>query len=97
MNNPPISKKAFWDINFETLDFEKSSLFVMQKDFNYGPWEHQLAIMCYYGLERIKKEIVHASFFRAPVLSFLCTILELRKEDFEYFIRQKTNPLAWLD
>ena len=95
MNKPQISNKAFWDINFETLDFEKSSLFVMQKVFNYGTWEDQLAVMRYYGLGRIKKEIVHASFLRPPVLSFLCTILQLQKNDFECHIKMQSNPLPW--
>lgn len=95
MNNPPISKKAYWDINFETLDFEKPSPFIMQKIFNYGPWEEQLAIMRYYGLARIKKEIVHAAYLRKPVLSFLCTILDLQKEDFESHLNLQSNPLPW--
>jgi hypothetical protein len=42
MSTPSISKKAFWDISFDKLDFEKSSLFVMQKVFNYGSWDDQL-------------------------------------------------------
>ncbi len=95
MSNPAISKKAFWDISFPDLDFEKSSLFVMQKVFNYGDWNDQVEIMRYYGLERIKQEIVHASYLRKPVLSFLCTILQLEKTDFECYKKMQLNPLPW--
>jgi hypothetical protein len=95
MNNPGISKKAFWDVSFENLDFEKSSLFVMQKVFNYGGWDDQIAVMRYYGLDRIRHEITQASYLRQPVLSFLCTILQLQKTDFECYIKMQSNPLPW--
>ncbi len=75
MTGTMVSKKAFWDVNFAALDFEKSSLFIMQKVFNYGSWNDQVAIMRLYGLERIKKEIIDASYLRQPVLSFLCNPL----------------------
>lgn len=95
MNKPQISTKAFWDVNFEELDFENSSLFIMQKVFNYGTWNDQVGIMRYYGLPRIKKEITQAAYLRKPVLSFLCTILNLEKKDFECFIKMQLNPLPW--
>lgn len=50
MLKPSISKKAFWDISFEELDFEQFSLFVMEKVFNYGSWNDQVVIMKYYSL-----------------------------------------------
>ena len=95
MSKPSISKKAFWDIAFDELDYEKSSLFVMEKIFNYGTWNDQLAIMKYYGLPRIRQQIIHASFLRQPVLSFLCTILHLQKIDFSCYNKMQLNPLPW--
>lgn len=92
---PSISKKAFWDVSFEKIDFEKSSLFVMQKVFNYGGWNDQVAVMRYYGLDRIRREIIHASYLRKPVLSFLCVILQLQKTDFACYIKMQSNPLPW--
>jgi hypothetical protein len=96
MSNPSISRKAFWDVSFGKIDFEKSSLFVMQKVFNYGSWDDQLVILRYYGNNRIKKEIIKATYLRQPVLSFLCTILQLQKTDFECYTRKQSNPLPWI-
>jgi hypothetical protein len=42
MSSPAISKKAFWDVSFENLDFEKSSLFINEKVFNYDDWNGQM-------------------------------------------------------
>lgn len=95
MNIPAISKKAFWDIDFSELDFERSSLYIMEKIFNYGSWNDQVEIMRYYGLPRIRKEIVNAGYLRKPVLSFLCTILQLQKTDFTCYKRMLLNPIRW--
>lgn len=95
MSRPCISKKAFWDIQFDELDYEKSSLFVMEKVFNYGTWNDQLAIMKFYGLPRIRQEIIHTAYVRKPVLSFLCTILHLQKTDFSCYNKMQLNPLPW--
>lgn len=95
MPNPSISKKAFWDVSFEDVDFQKSSLFVMEKVFNYGTWNDQVAIMKYYSLPRIRQEIVKSTYLRKPVLSFLCTILHLQKTDFKCYNQMQLNPLPW--
>src|SRR6476659_1422964 len=66
MQKPDISQKAFWDVRFSEIDFEKNALYVMEKVFNYGTWKDQVAIMKFYGLQRISKEIIYAS----PLLVF---------------------------
>ena len=96
MKKPEISEKAFWDVRFSEIDFEKNSLQVMEKVFNYGNWDDQVALMKFYGLERIKKEIVDASFLRLPVLTFLCTILDLHKPDFGCYRKMLSQPLPWV-
>jgi hypothetical protein len=68
-------KKASCDIDFITLAPERTAFFMMQKVFNHGPWDDQIALLRYYGAERIKHEIVHATYLREPVISFLCTVL----------------------
>ncbi len=95
MTIPSISRKAFWDVAFNELDFEKSSLYIMEKVFNYGDWNDQVEIMRYYGLPRIGKEIINAGYLRKPVLSFLCTILHLQKTDFTCYQKMQLNPIPW--
>lgn len=95
MQVPSISRKAFWDVNFDTLDFEKNSLFVMEKIFNYGSWDDQLLIIKYYGLQRVKKEITDANYLRVPVLSFLSVVLDIDKKEFKCYMKKRFNPLPW--
>jgi hypothetical protein len=95
MQKPEISKKAFWDVRFNEIDFEKNSLQVMEKIFNYSDWNDQVAIMKFYGLNRIRKEIIKAGYLRKPVLSFLCAILHLQKTDFTCYNKMQSHPLPW--
>jgi hypothetical protein len=96
MQTPKISKKAFWNVRFEEINYEKNSLDVMERVFNYGTWNDQVAIMKFYGLGRIRKEIVNAGYLRISVLCFLCTILHLQKTDFKCYIKMQSHPLPWL-
>ena len=96
MNKLHLSDKAFWDVDFTKLQPEQSALFIMQKVFNYGLWNDQIALLHYYGTDRIKKEIVHAAYLREPVISFLCTILQLQKSDFKCYSAKQSHPLPWL-
>jgi hypothetical protein len=95
MERPEISKKAFWDVRFSEIDFEKNSLQVMERVFNYGPWKDQVAILKFYGLRRIKEEIVNAGYLRNSVISFLCAILNLKKTDFACYNKKQFHPLPW--
>jgi hypothetical protein len=95
-NKHSISPKAFWDIAFEALDFEKYSLYVMEKVFNYGSWQDQIAVLKYYGTERVKNEIIHAKYLRKPALSYLCAVLDLQQENFTCYKRMQLQPQPWL-
>lgn len=95
MQIPEISQKAFWDVKFSENDFEKYSLQVMEKIFNYGTWTDQVAIMKFYGLNRIRKEITNAGYLRNPVISFLSVILHLQKTDFKCYSKMQSHPLPW--
>lgn len=77
-----LSDKAFWDVRFEDIDFEKHARFVIEKVFNHGSWTDQVAVMNYYGLDRMKMEVISIPYLRPTVVSFLSALLHIRKESF---------------
>jgi hypothetical protein len=95
MNEWGLSKKAFWDVPFEKIDFDKQSRFVIEKVFNYGSWNDQLAIMRYYGLDTIKKEVVQVPYFRKPVLAFLSSYFNLPKSAFKCYTKKQSLMQPW--
>ncbi|MBN8684293.1 MAG: hypothetical protein J0L99_16720 [Chitinophagales bacterium] len=90
-----LSKRPFWDIDFESLDLERDSLFILEKIFNYGLWADYKAIFAHYGAVRIRREIVDASYLKPDVISFLCVILNLQPTDFKCFTKTQLLPRLW--
>ena len=95
VNAPNVSSVAFWDVNLEQIDFETESLFVMSKVFNYGRWTDILEVLKYYGLERVRQEIVQAAYLKKTALSFLCVILDLTESDFKAYQRRQGRKPIW--
>ncbi len=92
---PNISKIAFWDVDFDNIDFQENSTFVMNKVFNYGTWDDIIETLRFYGLERVRKEVVKSSYFKNTTLSFLCVILCLTEQDFISYQQRQKRTLTW--
>lgn len=92
---PNISKTAFWDVNFDEIDFERNQVFVLDKVFNYGGFEDQISIIRFYGKERVKKEILKVPYFRKEVFAFLCGYFQLNPNDFQCYSQRLSNPEHW--
>jgi hypothetical protein len=91
-----ISRIAFWDVDPEQIDLERDSLMVMGRVFNYGTWADMVAVLKYYGIKRIKKEIIFASYLKKTALSFLCLITGLDKNEFKVIQkRQDRTNITW--
>lgn len=88
LSSANISELAFWDVEPRLIDIEEDSLFVMGQVFNFGNWSDIKAVLNYYGISRIKREIIFVSYLKKPAISFLCLITGLTKEDF-LSIRQR--------
>ena len=92
---PNLTNTAFWDIDFDKLDPDRNSVFIMEKVFNYGLWEDYLAIIKYYGIEKIKDDIVKGAYYKKKVFNFLCVIFELQPEQFTCYMRRQSQPQHW--
>lgn len=51
-----LSNKAFWDVRFEEIDFDKQARFVLEKVFNSGSWNDKIATMLPYDYKLLKKQ-----------------------------------------
>ncbi len=90
-----ISKLPFWDVDYNSLHAERDCLFILEKIFNYGLWADYRTVFTVYGQERIRREIVQASYLKKDVLNFLCLILNLQPADFICFTKTQSLPTLW--
>lgn len=95
MRQPNLTKTAFWDVDLHSINFEADSLFVMGKVLNYGLWADIERVSQFYGLERVRREVVHGACYQKTALSFLCLILDLEESNFVAYQRRRARPAVW--
>lgn len=94
-SRPSISATAFWDVDFNNIDFDARSTFVIEKVVNYGTWADFINLVKFYGVERFRREIVKAATLRKEVLNFLCVVFDLSPQHFTCYIRRQSQNLPW--
>jgi len=92
---PNISRRVFWDVDFETLDYEKDRRFIIDKVMNHGLWDDFVAVMRYYGKDVVRHEIVQVPYLKKEVLNFLCFYLELQPSDFKCYTKRQSQEPHW--
>lgn len=92
---PTVSKTAFWDVDFERIDFQEMDLFVMEKVANYGTWEDFINVIRFYGVNRFKERIVFAAYLKKDVINFICVAFDLQENDFKCYTRRQSQNQPW--
>ena len=95
IGKPNISKRVFWDVDFESLSYEKDRLFIIDKVMNFGLWDDFVALMRFYGKDVVKKDVVRLPYLKKDVLNFLCFYLDLKPTDFECYTRRQSQEPHW--
>lgn len=95
MAKPILSATAFWDVDTQTIDYDKNARFVIEKVMNYGLWTDILEVMTFYGRDRVKQEVVQAAYLKKKTLSFCCVIFDLTPNQFRCYTRQQSTPVPW--
>lgn len=90
-----FSEYLFWDIDRSTLDLERKARYVIGRVVTHGMLEDWNLIKAYYGLERIKNEMLQERYLDKKSLSFLSCIFEIPKEQFRCYTTQQSIPTHW--
>jgi hypothetical protein len=94
-SKPDISKTAFWDVNFDEIDFEKNSRDVINRVLMNGRLCDWKAINQFYGIEKIKHEIVQMRYLSNITLNFCSFFYNIPKEDFRCYRLKQSIPQHW--
>lgn len=96
MDNKPkpiFDKRIFWDVNFETINYDSKSTFVIERVFERGDVDDIRQCRRYYGDELILSKLLTTKFlplhrlhlvsaiYNTPIANFRCyTITQLNPE-----------------
>lgn len=90
-----INKQLFWDVDYEKLDFEESSVLIIGRVFNYGRFDDIREVLDGYGVDRVKEDIVKDTDLTAKTLNFVSKYFDIPLKNFRCYIRRQSNPVPW--
>ena len=92
---PNLPKHLFWDVDYEKIDYEKNSVFVIGRALNFGTLEDIKEVFEKYGAKEIKKHIVKATGLTNKSLNFWSKYFNIPLKKFRCYIRKQSNPVLW--
>jgi hypothetical protein len=90
-----LPKSLFWDLDINSLDDQKNRRLIIERVFSMGDLPDIKEIVCYYGFEIIKKEVIHAGNFDNKTLAWLSIFLNIPKTKFKCYIKRQSNQVLW--
>lgn len=90
---PVLNKALFWDTDYDSIDYKKHARFVIERVITRGNWKDWQELKRFYGLEKIKKEVINIRYLNKLTFNFCQTFFNIPKEKFrcyntETFIQQ---------
>ena len=90
-----LNKRLFWDVNFETLDFNKKDAFVIERVFERGDVEDIRACRRYYGDEKLSAVLTNAKWLSLTTIYLACALFGNQLTDYKCYITAQSNPTHW--
>jgi hypothetical protein len=90
-----LSKVIFWDTQYENINWENKARYVIERVIMYGTVEDWHIIKAFYGLNRMKTEMLQSRDLDAKSLSFLSCIFDTPKEQFRCYTEKQLQPQHW--
>ncbi len=90
-----LSRVIFWDVDYDRINWAVKARFVIGRVLMYGSVADWQAIKSFYGLERIKDEMLQERYLDKKTLSFLSCIFDIPKQQFRCYTEQQSTPPHW--
>lgn len=90
-----LSKVLFWDTDYTKVDWENRAQYVITKVVSFGTLEDWNQIKAYYGLDRIKEEMIQVRSLDPKSLNFLSVIFDIPREQFRSYTWKQSSPQHW--
>jgi hypothetical protein len=94
--NAKVNPRIFWDVNFESLDFEKKSRFIIERVFERGNVEDIRQIRRLYGDKEISSVLTASQWLDEQSIYLAAAILKIPLTDFLCYKKAVLNPQHWI-
>lgn len=94
-NKPILQKRIFWDIDFESLDYQMHRQFIIERVFERGDVPDIRAIRKFYG----DKDVIHglktAKWLSFDVFVFVKNLFNINPTDFKCYMLNQSKGIPW--
>ncbi len=94
--HPVFNKRIFWDVNFDTLDYDGKAAFIIERVFVRGDVPDIRACRRYYGDDAIRKVLVGVNWLPKPTVYLAAAVLGNELTDYKCYNIALSNPAHWL-
>ena len=89
---PIFEKRIFWDVNFETLDYDAKANFIIERVFDRGDVQDIRNCRRYYGDDKVTEVLLNAKFLSESSLHLASAVILKPLTDFKCYILRQLNP-----
>jgi len=88
---PLLAKRLFWDVNFNTLDYQKNSSFIIERVFERGDIEDIRQIRRYYGDSKLSESLLNAKYLDLKTIYLASAVIDRPITDFRCYKLRQSN------
>ena len=89
---PIFHRRIFWDVDFDKLDYDKKSSFVIERVFERGDVEDIRQCRRYYGDEMITDVLLNAKYLPLTSIYLASAVIDKPIEEFRCYKLRQLNP-----
>lgn len=89
---PIFEKRIFWDVNFETLDYDAKANFIIERVFDRGDVQDIRNCRRYYGDEKVTEALLNVKFLRLERIHLASAVINKPLTDFRCYTLRQLNP-----
>jgi hypothetical protein len=89
---PIFDRRIFWDVDFDKLDYDGKSGFIIERVFERGDVEDIRQCRRYYGDERIREVLLRTRFLPELRMHLASAVLGEPVENFRCYTLRRSHP-----
>ena len=89
---PIFNKRIFWDVVFDTIDYDAKANFVIERVFERGDVADIRNCRRYYGDEKITTALLNAKFLPEVTMYLASAVINKPLKDFRCYALRQSNP-----
>ncbi|MET4080302.1 hypothetical protein ABIB40_000242 [Pedobacter sp. UYP30] len=92
---PVFEKRIFWDVNFDSLDYDSKASFIIERVFERGDVQDIRNCRRYYGDDKISKVLKNAKWLSLQTIYLAAAIFRNELTDFRCYNTQQLREVPF--